>query len=576
VAIQVDLARSFDTQINVSLQATGFVVDAKRGLILTNRHVVTPGPVTAQGVFLDREELQLYPVYRDPVHDFGFYRYDPAKLRFIVPQQIALFPAGAQVGTEIRVVGNDAGEQLSFLAGTLARLDRQAPVYGVGKYNDFDTFYYQAASNTSGGSSGSPVIDVHGRAVALNAGAATGAASSFYLPLGRVVRAMRYIDRNTPVPRGTLETVFNYTPFDELRRLGLRPETEVEVRAAFPKQIGMLVVTQIQPGSTAQGALEVGDVLLRINGHLVTEFASLADVLDDSVGTSLRVQLQRRERALELDLPVSDLYTISPDTYLELGGAVLHNLSYQQARHLSVPITGVYPANPGYMFGAAGIFRGAVITRFDGKTIRNIDDLQQAIAGLADGDRVMVRYFTADDLSASQLRPVTVDRRWFSAQRCTRDDARGYWPCERLPDAPAPRPHVAATAAVASDAADPRARGLAPSLVSVSFDIPYPVSGVTARSFHGTGLVVDSTRGLVVVDRDTVPVAEGDARITFVGGAEVPAQVVFVHPLHNLAVISYDPKLIGATPVRAAQLATRSVEPGEQVWVVACDRTCGS
>ena len=83
------------------------------------------------------------------------------------------------------------------------------------------------------------------------------------------------------------------------------------------------MVTQIQPGSTAQGALEVGDILLRINGHVVTEFTSLADVLDDSVGTSIRVQVQRRERTLELDLPVSDLYTISPDAYLELGGAVL-------------------------------------------------------------------------------------------------------------------------------------------------------------------------------------------------------------------------------------------------------------
>jgi pro-apoptotic serine protease NMA111 len=59
VAIQIDQVRSFDTERNVSAQATGFIVDAERGLILTNRHVVTPGPVTSEATFLDREEVQL-------------------------------------------------------------------------------------------------------------------------------------------------------------------------------------------------------------------------------------------------------------------------------------------------------------------------------------------------------------------------------------------------------------------------------------------------------------------------------------------------------------------------------------
>src|SRR5882672_8481894 len=53
VSIDVDSTRAFDTEWNSTAQATGFVVDAERGLILTNRHVVTPGPVTAEATFLN-------------------------------------------------------------------------------------------------------------------------------------------------------------------------------------------------------------------------------------------------------------------------------------------------------------------------------------------------------------------------------------------------------------------------------------------------------------------------------------------------------------------------------------------
>ena len=62
---------TFDTENAVSSEATGFVVDASRGLILTNRHVVGPGPFTGYVVFDNHESVDVKPIFRDPIHDFG-------------------------------------------------------------------------------------------------------------------------------------------------------------------------------------------------------------------------------------------------------------------------------------------------------------------------------------------------------------------------------------------------------------------------------------------------------------------------------------------------------------------------
>ncbi|HMI73131.1 MAG TPA: trypsin-like peptidase domain-containing protein [Steroidobacteraceae bacterium] len=567
VTIQIDSTRAFDTEWNTTAQATGFVIDAKRGLILTNRHVVTSGPVTAQAIFLNREEVQLYPIYRDPIHDFGIYHYDPAKLHFIQPAELPLYPQGAVIGREIRVVGNDAGEQLSILSGTLARLDREAPEYGYGKYNDFNTFYFQAASSTSGGSSGSPVIDIDGRVVALNAGGATGAASSFYLPLTAVVRALKYINAAKPVPRGTLETVFKYTPYDELKRLGLNSETEASMRKAYPKLTGMLVVDDVQPGSGADGILAPGDILVAVDGRPIPEFFSLEEVLDNHVGRRVKVEVQRGSQSIQHEFDVQSLSAITPDEFIEFGEAVVHTLSYQQARHFNVPVKGVYIANPGYVFGAAGIPRAALISSFNGKPVATLAEFAAALGELADGARVPVRYVTIEDPRAVQLKVIRMDRRWFPARQCKRDDTLGTWPCVGISFGPSPLMAKSAATQFAKTG-DPRIDRLAPSLVMVNFDMPYSTSGVTEKNYHGTGVIVDAQRGLVALDRNTVPVAMGDVRITFAGTVEVPGKVVFIHPLHNLAIVSYDPKSIGNTPVRAATLVTRPLGAGDDVWVV--------
>ncbi|XWS75557.1 hypothetical protein CRYUN_Cryun01aG0100500 [Craigia yunnanensis] len=440
VVLRTTACRAFDTEPAGASYATGFVVDKRRGIILTNRHVVKPGPVVAEAIFVNREEITVHPIYKDPVHDFGFFRYNPDAIQFLDYEEIPLAPEAACVGLEIRVVGNDSGEKVSILAGTLARLDRDAPHYKKDGYNDFNTFYVQAASGTKGGSSGSPVIDWQGRAVALNAGGKSSSASAFFLPLEQVVRALKFLQKGgdsymskwevVSIPRGTLQATFLHKGFDEIRRLGLQSETEQMARHASAQgETGMLVVDSVVPGGPAHDLLEPGDVLVRVNGEVITQFLKLETLLNDSVEQKIELQIERGGSPLSVQLLVQDLHSITPGHFLEVSGAVIHPLSYQQARNFRFQCGLVYVSEPGYMLFRAGVPQHAIIKKFAGEEISKLEDLISVLSKLSRGARVPLEYISYTDRHRRKSVLVTVDRHeWYAPpQIYTRDDSSGLW-----------------------------------------------------------------------------------------------------------------------------------------------------
>ncbi|KAK6350309.1 hypothetical protein TWF696_006540 [Orbilia brochopaga] len=445
VSIKATTVRPFDTETAGDYTATGFVIDAQRGLILSNRHVVSPAPITAVAIFFNYEEVKLAPIYRDPVHDFGIFRYDPAALKHMVATEIPLRPDLARVGLDIKVVGNDAGEKLSILGSTLARLDRPAPVYGSDMYNDFNTFYFQAASGTSGGSSGSPVLNVQGEAIALNAGGSRSSQSSFYLPLDRVVRAVELIKQGKPVPRGTLQTEFFHQSYDELKRLGLSDENMMACRERNSEATGLLTVrmvlkggpaaspqptnaannTEEDPSTPIQG-LEPSDILLTCNGKYITNFIGLWEIIDDSVGKEITMEVYRAKVLRKCTLKVQDLHSITPDRFLHFGGAVFHDASYQECRWYNEAIgNGTFCASSGFMMWSS-YSRDFLVTKVDGKPTPNLEEFMNVIRGIPDYKRIqcMTRALGKSD---DQLLMVDIDWHFYPASLFVRDDIEGVW-----------------------------------------------------------------------------------------------------------------------------------------------------
>ncbi|CAJ2631157.1 unnamed protein product [Trifolium pratense] len=307
-------------------------------------------------------------------------------------------------------------------------------------YNDFNSFYIQAVSGTKAGSSGSPVIDWQGRAVALNAGGNTSRKSAYFLPLERVVRALRFLQKGSEtyvdiwmpvsIPRGTLQVTFLHKVFDETRRLGLRSETEQTVRHASPtSETGMLVVESVVPGGPADKHLEPGDVLVRVNGQVTTQFLRLETILDANVNSNIELQIERGGSSKCLTILVQDLHSITPDYFLEIGGAVIHPLSYQQARNFRFHCGLVYVAEPGDKFLEARVPRHAIIKKFAWEEISCLEKLISVLSKLSWGVQVPLEYISHVDRHQRKLVMVTVDcHEWHAPpQIYTRDDSTGLW-----------------------------------------------------------------------------------------------------------------------------------------------------
>ncbi|KAK5743534.1 hypothetical protein LTR17_002709 [Elasticomyces elasticus] len=581
VSIHFCQTHAFDTDPALSSEATGFVVQipqpstsqnptpADTAYILTNRHVVGPGPFTGYAIFDNHEECDVHPVYRDPVHDFGLLRFDPRKIKHMALSPLTLRPDLAKVGVEIRVVGNDAGEKLSILSGVISRLDRNAPEYGEG-YSDFNTNYIQAAAAASGGSSGSPVVNIDGFAVALQAGGRSdGAATDYFLPLDRPLRALECVVAAREVSRGSIQTQWVLKAFDECRRLGLDGGWESKVRAEFPKETGMLVAEVVLPGGPGgEGGLEEGDVLVLVNGELLTQFVRLDDVLDSSVGGKVRLLVQREGEDVEVECEVGDLHGITPDRFVSVAGAAFHDLSYQQARLYAVTLkdAGVYCCEASGSFRFEGSSSGWLVQSVDNNPTPDLKTFVEVMKAIPDRARVVVTYKHLRDMHTLNTSILLVDRHWHKNMRlAVRNDITGLWDFSDLSSPLPPQEPVSRKANFVqmAGAKFPKAVDVIRSFVRVSASMPLKIDGFPKTRKIGFGLVIDAGQGLVVVSRAIVPYDMCDISVTIADSVIVDGKVVFMHPLQNYAIIKYDPALVDA-PVKSARLATEGIKQGEE------------
>jgi len=69
-------------------------------------------------------------------------------------------------------------------------------------------------------------------------------------------------------------------------------------------------------------------------------------------------------------------------------------------------------------------------------------------------------------------------------------------------------------------------------------------------------VVLSTEPPLIICDRDTIPINVGDIFITFANSIIIPGKLLYLHPMYNYAILTYEKRLLGETPVMKKTIVT--------------------
>ncbi|MCY4645109.1 MAG: trypsin-like peptidase domain-containing protein [Bacteriovoracales bacterium] len=380
----------FEDQLRGTSYATGFIVDAKRGIIATNRHVTGVSPSRVKISFYDSSFTEGRVLYYDPTHDFGFYQIDPSLLDFELKAVELGSATELSEGDDLLLIGNNESEEYSIKFGSVANLN-------VNKGSPYSSYLHTTFDRT-GGSSGSPVWNTQGQVVAIHAAGTN--TSSFELPIDYLLDTLKLIQRGMPVkrgsigvdieliPRGLAVNHFNFPKDLQKNQDITASQGNLQYRTKKVMQIQSLIPT------LSDGAiLRPSDIISQINGRPIYDNLYLFDaILNQNVGKDVNLEIYRNGKRLHLSVPVSDLESKKVNRYVTFAGAVFHEITPSLRGTLHFEDEGVYLsfAQDGSSFskigsrGKSGSYK-VVILEINGKRIFGLDDFIAASKDLSDG-----------------------------------------------------------------------------------------------------------------------------------------------------------------------------------------------
>lgn len=333
---------------------SGVIVDAQRGYILTNHHVVANAD-EIQITLMDGETLDADIIGSDPATDIAVIK--------VEAEGLVEMPIGdseiVRVGDFVLAIGNPFGLSHTVTSGIVSALGRAG--FNRNGYEDF----IQTDASINPGNSGGALVNMNGELVGINSMI--------------VSRSGGNVGIGFAVPTEIASSIMNQIlDFGEVRR-GLLGVTIQGIDAQAAEALNASVdqgalITEIVPGSAAEkSGLKVDDIIVAVDGNKIDDASKLRNAIGlMGSGESVKITYIRDGNTRNTTAILQQQQTAlsdGTDIHPGLEGAQFATFTTSSGAEGGIEVTAVEGGSPA---AQRGIRTGDIITAVNRRAVRNV------------------------------------------------------------------------------------------------------------------------------------------------------------------------------------------------------------